>query len=105
MRVVVGRAYRHQTPVFTSNIKSVVFRPYWNVPLSIVRAEMLPLIRKDPAYLAKNSYEIVDNTGTVVDSGTVSKEMKRQLRSGKLGVRQTPGPNNALGLVKFDFPQ
>ena len=104
MKVVVGRAYRHQTPVFTSNIRSVIFRPYWNVPLSIVRAEMLPLIRKDPAYLAKNSYEIVDNTGTVVDSGTVSKEMKRQLRSGKLGIRQTPGPNNALGLLKFDFP-
>jgi murein L,D-transpeptidase YcbB/YkuD len=104
MRVVVGKAYRHQTPVFASAVKSVIFRPYWNVPLSIVRAEMLPHIEKDPGYLAKNSYEIVDSSGTVVGSGTLSEETKRQLRSGKLGIRQTPGPNNALGLLKFDFP-
>jgi L,D-transpeptidase YcbB len=104
MRVVVGKAYRHQTPVFTSEIKSLIFRPNWIVPLSIVRAEMLPHIEQDPAYLAKNSYEIVDNMGTVVGSSTVSEEMKHQLRSGKLGIRQTPGPNNALGLLKFDFP-
>ena len=64
MKVVVGRAYRHQTPVLASNVKSVIFRPYWNVPLSIVRAELLPLIEKDPAYLAKNAYEIVANAGT-----------------------------------------
>ncbi len=104
MRVVVGKAYRHQTPVFASDIKFVIFRPYWNVPLSIVRAEMLPHIEKDPAYLEKNSYELVNNAGTVVGSDTVSEEMKRQLRSGKLGIRQTPGPKNALGLLKFDFP-
>ncbi len=104
MKVVVGRAYRHQTPVFASDIKSVIFRPYWNVPLSIVRAELLPHINQDPAYLAKNSYEIVDQTGTVVAQDAISGQVKRQLRSGKLGVRQTPGPNNALGLLKFDFP-
>ena len=69
MKVVVGRAYGHQTPVFASNIKSVIFRPYWNVPLSIVRAELLPHIEKDAAYLTKNSYEIVDSAGTVVNSG------------------------------------
>jgi murein L,D-transpeptidase YcbB/YkuD len=104
MKVVVGKAYRHQTPVFASDIKSVIFRPYWNVPLSIVRAEMLPHIEKDPAYLVENSYEIVDNAGAVVGSATVSEEIKRQIRSGKLNIRQTPGPNNALGLLKFDFP-
>ena len=104
MRVVVGRAYHHQTPVFASNIKSVIFRPYWNVPLSIVRAEMLPHLNKDPAYLVKNSYELVDNAGTVVGSRTVGEQARRQLRSGELGIRQTPGPNNALGLLKFDFP-
>lgn len=104
MRVVVGRAYRHQTPVFASNIKSVIFRPYWNVPLSIVRAEMLPHIDKDSTYLVKNSYELVDNAGAVVGSGTVSDQVKSQLRSRALAIRQTPGPNNALGLLKFDFP-
>ena len=104
MRVVVGKAYRHQTPVFASDIKSVIFRPYWNVPLSIVRSEVLPHMEKDPAYLMKNSYEVVDASGTVVISATVTEVMKRQLRRGKLGIRQTPGPDNALGLLKFDFP-
>jgi murein L,D-transpeptidase YcbB/YkuD len=104
MKVVVGRAYRHRTPVFAANIKSVIFRPYWNVPLSIVRAELLPHIEKDPAYLAKNSYEIVNGAEAVADQGSLSEQIKAQLRSGKLGIRQTPGPNNALGLLKFDFP-
>lgn len=104
MKVVVGRAYGHQTPVFASNIKAVVFRPYWNVPLSIVRAELLPHIEKDSAYLTKNSYEIVDSRETVVSPVTLTDAIKRQLRYGTLGIRQTPGPNNALGLLKFDFP-
>jgi L,D-transpeptidase YcbB len=104
MKVVVGRAYSHQTPVFASSIKSVIFRPYWNVPLSIVRAELLPHIKQDPAYLAKNSYEVVDKTGIVVVQGAISIQVKLQLGSGKLRIRQTPGPNNALGLLKFDFP-
>jgi L,D-transpeptidase YcbB len=50
IRVVVGRAYRNQTPVLASGIKSVIFSPYWNVPLSIVRAELLPDIQRDPAH-------------------------------------------------------
>jgi L,D-transpeptidase YcbB len=104
MKVVVGRAYRHRTPVFAANIKSVIFRPYWNVPLSIVRAELLPHIEKDPDYLAKNSYEIVNGTETVANQGSLSEQIKGQLQSGKLGIRQTPGPNNALGFLKFDFP-
>jgi murein L,D-transpeptidase YcbB/YkuD len=104
MKVVVGRAYRHRTPVFAANIKSVIFRPYWNVPLSIVRAELLPHIERDPAYLAKNSYEIVNGAETVADQGSLSEQIQGQLRSGKLGIRQIPGPNNALGLLKFDFP-
>jgi murein L,D-transpeptidase YcbB/YkuD len=81
----------------------VIFWPYWNVPLSIVRAELLSDIQRDPAYLARNRYEIVDSAGAVV-SQSVTDEIKRQLRSGKLGMRQMPGPDNALGLLKFDFP-
>jgi murein L,D-transpeptidase YcbB/YkuD len=104
MKVVVGRAYGRQTPVFASNIKSVIFRPNWNVPLSIVRAELLPHIERDAAYLTKNSYEIVDSAETVVSPVMLTEPIKRQLRSGTLGIRQTPGPNNALGLLKFDFP-
>ena len=104
MKVVVGRAYRNQTPVLASSVKSVIFWPYWNVPLSIVRAELLPLIQKDPAYLAKNGYEIVAGAGAVVIQSALTGGIKRQLRSGKLGIRQVPGPDNALGLLKFDFP-
>jgi murein L,D-transpeptidase YcbB/YkuD len=104
MKVVVGKAYRHKTPVFANQIKSVIFRPYWNVPLSIQRDEIVPHIRKDPSYLAANSYEIVDRSGNVVSEGAVTDEIKDALQSGKLAVRQKPGTNNALGLVKFEFP-
>ncbi len=104
MKVVVGKAYRHKTPVFASRIKSVIVRPDWNVPISIQRDEILPHLEKDPSYLAKNSYEIVDSSGKVVSDGEVTDEMKTQLRSGKLTVRQKPGPDNSLGLLKFEFP-
>jgi murein L,D-transpeptidase YcbB/YkuD len=82
----------------------VIFRPYWDVPLSIQRAELAPKIAKDPAYLAKNDYEIVDSRRKVVSTSSVSADMLAQLRSGKLFTRQIPGDKNALGLVKFLFP-
>lgn len=104
MKVVVGRAYRHQTPVFASEIRSVIFRPYWDVPSSILQAELIPHLEKDPFYFAENSYEVVDKNGRVVSEGTVDDEIEHQLRSGRLGVRQKPGPENSLGLVKFDIP-
>ena len=104
MKVVVGKAYGHQTPVFANEIKSVIFRPYWNVPRSITKAELLPHLEKNPAYFSDNSYEIVDKDKRVVSAGTVSKEVEAQLRAGELRVRQTPGPQNALGLIKFEFP-
>jgi L,D-transpeptidase YcbB len=103
MRVVVGRAYRHRTPVFASSIQSLIFRPVWNVPLSIVRAELLPHVEEDPAYLGKHAYEIVDRAGNVFGEVAVN-DTERQLYSGRLRIRQKPGPNNALGLMKFDLP-
>ncbi|HEY6289979.1 MAG TPA: L,D-transpeptidase family protein, partial [Terriglobia bacterium] len=104
MRVVVGKAYRHQTPVFADSMKYLVFRPYWNVPISIQRSELVPKIRKDRSYLAKHSYEVVTSSGQVVSEGAVSDATLAQLASGKLSIRQTPGPENALGAVKFIFP-
>jgi L,D-transpeptidase YcbB len=104
MKVVVGRAYRHKTPVFASQIKSVIFRPYWNVPLGIQQNELVPHIEKDSSYLEENSYEIVDSRGNLVSGGAVSEEIMEKLRSGSLAIRQRPGPDNALGLVKFEFP-
>jgi L,D-transpeptidase YcbB len=104
MRVVVGRAMRTETPVMEQDMKYVVFWPYWNVPPSILRNELVPKIAKDPAYLQKNGYEVATYSGQVVTDGVVSEDTLAQLRAGKLMVRQKPGPKNALGLIKFIFP-
>lgn len=104
MPVVVGRAMRTQTPVLYEEMKYVVFWPYWNVPPSILRGELIPKIAKDPVYLQKNGYEVVTYSGQVVTDTEVSDEVLAQLRAGKMMVRQKPGPKNALGLIKFIFP-
>jgi len=104
MKVVVGRAYGHQTPVFASQIKSVIFRPYWDVPSSILRAELIPHLEKNPLYFSENSYEIVDQKGAVISESATDESIKERLLAGELRVRQKPGPTNALGLAKFDIP-
>jgi murein L,D-transpeptidase YcbB/YkuD len=104
MNVVVGKAVRNETPVFAKDMKYIVFRPYWNVPYSITRGEIIPALTKDSGYLARKNFEITDQSGRVVTSGAVSADVLAQLRSGKLLVRQRPGPANSLGLVKFMFP-
>jgi murein L,D-transpeptidase YcbB/YkuD len=65
---------------------------------------MIPHIVRDPDYLAKKGFEVVDSKQNVVSGGTVTSEVLDQLRAGKLFIRQKPGPKNALGLVKFIFP-
>jgi len=104
MPVVVGRAMRTQTPVLYEEMKYLIFWPYWNVPTSILRGEIVPKITKDPGYLQKNNYEVVTFSGQLVTDTTVSEDVLAQLRAGKLMVRQKPGPKNALGLIKFIFP-
>jgi L,D-transpeptidase YcbB len=74
------------------------------VPPSILRGEIIPKIVKDPAYIQKNGFEVASYSGQVVTDGVVSDEVLAQLRAGKLMVRQKPGPKNALGLIKFIFP-
>jgi murein L,D-transpeptidase YcbB/YkuD len=85
-------------------MKYVVFRPYWNVPPGIQRSEIVPAIRRDRDYLSKNNYEVITPDGAVITSGTISDEILQKLSTGKLAVRQRPGPTNALGLVKLIFP-
>ena len=104
MNVVVGKAYDHNTPAFSDSMEYVVFRPYWNVPYSIAKSEMFSRIARDPDYLAKKGFSVVDNRQEVVTSGAVTSDVLEQLRAGKLFVRQNPGPKNSLGLVKFIFP-
>ena len=104
MNVVVGKAVRTQTPVFAKDMKYIIFRPYWNVPPSIQRAEIVPSVTKNRAYIGQKGFEVTDSTGRVITDSTVSDDVLAQLRSGKLMVRQKPGPTNSLGLAKFIFP-
>ena len=104
MRVVVGKAMRTQTPVFTRDMTYVVLRPYWNVPPSILRSEIASAIQRDRSYIARKNYEVTTQDGKVVTSGEISDEVLAQLRAGKLAVRQKPGSSNALGLIKLIFP-
>ena len=104
MNVVVGKAFGHRTPIFAKDMKYIIFRPYWNIPPSIVRSEILPGLRKNGNYLTRKRLEITDQTGHVITGGGVSASNLAQLQTGKLMVRQKPGPANALGLVKFMFP-
>ena len=85
MNVIVGTA-TNNTVIFNSNLKYIVFSPYWNVPVSIVEKEIVPSIKKDKNYLKKNDMEITGKS------------------NGFPVVRQKPGNNNSLGLVKFLFP-
>ncbi|MDP9190148.1 MAG: L,D-transpeptidase family protein [Acidobacteriota bacterium] len=103
MRVVVGKAAGHKTPVFDGDIKHVVFRPYWSVPPSIQRSEIAPKLERDATYLARNNYELVDDSGRSLGSA-VDAEVARRVARGAVSVRQKPGTSNALGLVKFLFP-
>lgn len=104
MDVIVGRALRNQTPVFSNEMRYLVFRPYWNVPRSITRNETLPAIARDPNYLAKNDMEIVQGQSDAARVLAPTPESIALLRDGSARVRQRPGPANSLGLVKFIFP-
>ncbi|HEY1435212.1 MAG TPA: L,D-transpeptidase family protein [Thermoanaerobaculia bacterium] len=104
MAVVVGKAIRTETPVFSRDMTYVVFRPYWNVPPSILRGEIVPAIGRDRNYIALKGFEVTTPDGKVVTDGPISDDVFSRLKAGKLAVRQKPGPTNALGLVKLMFP-
>jgi L,D-transpeptidase YcbB len=99
MSVVVGRT-ANRTPLFRDSLQYVVVNPYWNVPISIAREEIIPGFRRDPGYLARNDYEVLLNDRRV-DPYWLSPT---ELESGRYLIRQRPGPRNALGNVKFLFP-
>jgi murein L,D-transpeptidase YcbB/YkuD len=102
--VIVGRALNTQTPVFVEAMREVIFRPYWNVPTSILRHEILPALARDADYLQRHNMEIVAGQSDAAGIVALSAETMAGLRRGALRVRQRPGPKNALGLVKFVFP-
>lgn len=104
MEVIVGRAVRTQTPVFADEMTHLIFRPYWNVPRSILRNEVLPAALRDPGYLARHDMEIVSGPGDDATPVAATPEALEAARAGVLRIRQRPGPKNSLGLVKFIFP-
>ncbi len=104
MDVIVGRALRTQTPVLIEQMEQVAFRPYWNVPASILRDEIVPELRRDHTYLDLHDMEIVDGPGDSSPVVPFSEEALDRLSRGELRVRQRQGPRNSLGLLKFVFP-
>jgi L,D-transpeptidase YcbB len=105
MDVIVGQVFPHtQTPVFLADMKYVVFRPYWDVPLSITRREILPNIQNKANYLQRNHFELVRGQGDNSPVVPATPANIAQLSSGAIRVRQQPGDDNALGEVKFMLP-
>jgi murein L,D-transpeptidase YcbB/YkuD len=105
MDVIDGKAFdKTQTPVFAADMTYLIFRPYWEVPYDIALKEIVPTARNNPADIERRQMEIVRGNG---DSAVVmpnTTENVELVARGTLRLRQRPGPNNSLGLVKFLFP-
>ena len=102
MRVIVGKSLDTRTPLFDASLRTIEFSPYWNVPPSIERAEIVPKLRADPAYWTKEGFEFVAPDGMVLTG--LSSERLDAVLAGKLRIRQRPGERNALGDIKFVLP-
>jgi murein L,D-transpeptidase YcbB/YkuD len=104
MNVVVGQSLNHQTPIFVERMEYAIFRPYWNPPAGITVREIVPNARRDPSYLAREDLEIVASGDDNAPALPATPENLSGVVAGRLHLRQKPGPHNALGLVKFIFP-
>ncbi|KON82394.2 L,D-transpeptidase family protein [Azoarcus sp. PA01] len=102
MKVIVGSALDTRTPLFDEDMRFIEFSPYWNVPPSIARAETIPKLRENAAYLDEQGFEFVAGDGQVIT--TFAPEYLDAVLRGELRIRQRPGPANALGDIKFIFP-
>ena len=105
MRVIVGKPYQ-RTPMFHATMTYLVLNPYWEVPHNIAKREILPELHHDPTYLQKHKMKVIESWGPgvqVVDPATInwSAISSRDLR---YRFRQEPGAQNALGQIKFKFP-
>ena len=101
-RIVVGNATSGRTPIFVDRMRWIEFNPYWHVPRSIVRRELLPKLYGDPGYLQRQSMRILDKDG--IEVGPVGPDTLAGLEDGTYRIRQDPGESNALGRVKFVMP-
>jgi murein L,D-transpeptidase YcbB/YkuD len=105
MRVVVGRPYR-RTPVFSDTITYLVFCPYWHVPTGIAVEDILPILRRDIGYLAQHNIKVFPGWGLEAKEIDPTAIDWPQVNAGNFDYRfrQEPGPTNALGRIKFMFP-
>ncbi len=101
-KVIVGKP-RHATPEFSDNIKLVVLNPYWNVPRSIATKEILPILRRNPGYLSRKGMSLINRNGRKVSPYGVNWSRVSR-RSFNYRIRQRPSGGNALGRIKFMFP-
>ena len=105
MNVIVGQEYPQlRTPVFAADMNAIVFRPFWDVPSSITHGELLPLLRKRPDYLRTQNMELVGEAAGEAPALAVTAGSLQALAAGRLRLRQRPGVDNALGLIKFVLP-
>jgi murein L,D-transpeptidase YcbB/YkuD len=100
MDVVVGRA-ANATSIFTGKLSVVSFSPYWNIPQSIIRKEMLPILKRNPGYLPAHHMEVLKN-GVIISPYSVN--WSQYTKGVPFDIRQRPGDDCALGLVAFFFP-
>jgi murein L,D-transpeptidase YcbB/YkuD len=104
MKVVVGKALENQTPVLMAELSFIDFMPYWNVPYSIIKDEILPKWSEDEDYLNQEEMELVPNFGNQAKPVAITEASWALVKQGLLKIRQRPGKKNPLGQVKFIFP-
>jgi L,D-transpeptidase YcbB len=102
MNVIVGKALNTRTPLFVEEMRTIEFSPYWNIPPSIAKAEIVPKLRREPGYFEAQGLEFVGADGRAITA--LSEASLDAVVQGKLRIRQRPGEKNALGDIKFIFP-
>jgi L,D-transpeptidase YcbB len=103
-KVIVGQIKR-RTPLFSANLDTIVFNPPWNVPIIVMREDILPKVLRDRNYLSRHGYEIIENyqSKKVIDANSINWKLITA-DNFPYKLRQKPGPNNALGAYKFNTP-
>lgn len=101
-KVIVGKEYS-ESPTFVAPMTYIAFSPYWNIPFSITQDEIIPAMKKDESYLSKKNMEVTTASGEPVNHKTINWS-KMKGNEFPYFIRQKPGGDNSLGLVKFMFP-
>ncbi|MBE2893691.1 L,D-transpeptidase family protein [Pasteurellaceae bacterium NCTC 11878] len=101
-KVIVGKKAR-PTPVMTSRLSNVVVNPPWNAPTRLINEDLIPKVRRDPSYIYRNGYTIVDSKGRTIDPYTIDWE-NMTAKKFPYRLRQAPGGDSALGSFKFNMP-